>query len=275
MALVPMSSPVFGKRPTRPSTGTSPPPSDPSSLEYSSTLVNGFTPSPVVWSGRQWRTNMGSTWNSGMDHCLRVNGNRARFELHNTPLDRSSGDPDPAKRRSEISGSLYGDPTTLPNNVTLWGAMQFNHHSWSDPAGMALLTGGVHGQIHMGHGLGGSPALAFRRNSRGDLKITTRGEFDTSGTTRYEKPLSFDAVHDLVYRVNLHERGGALTVWLDGLKIVDVFGASIGSHYADSYWNVGCYYAGGVTCPVVAEYGNHVYPSPNDLSARIANAPVW
>ncbi len=282
-ALVPFATPAWGKPPPHAKGGKS---TDDGSTddgstdtgstdtEYQSTLVNGYTPSPNSWGGREWRTNMGSTWNEGMDHCFRVTQNRARFELRNSTVDHSSNDPD-TTRRSEISGSLYGDPTRLPNNVTLWGALQFNHHSWSDPAGMAKLWGGVHGQIHMGKSLGGSPALAFRRNKRGELKITTRGEFNTSGTTRYEKPLSFDQVHDLVYRVKLHEVGGALTVWLDGQKIIDVFGVSIGSHHAECYWAVGCYYSGGITCPVVAEYGNHVYPGTKDLSARIASPPIW
>lgn len=129
--------------------------------------------------------------------------------------------------------------------------------------------------IHIGSTFGGSPAVAFRRRENGNLRITTRGEFNTSNTTRYDKPLSFGQVHDLVYRVVLDPKVGELTVWLDGVKIVDIRGQSIGASTAECHLQLGAYYAGGITCPVVAEYANHVYPSPTDLSARIGNLPVW
>lgn len=243
---------------------------------YNSTLVSGLTPSPYFWAGRKWRPNMGSTWYPNMDYSFRVTQNRARFELRKTSHDHAQNE-ESTKYRTEISGSLYGDPTRLPNGVPLWGAMSFIHHHWDDPVGMAALYGGVHGQIHIGSTFGGSPAVAFRRHKSGELQITTRGELDSSGsgTVRYRGACAFDQVHDLVYVVVLHPTNGSLTVWLDRKKIVDVKGVSIGTHYAESYWNVGCYYSGGVTCPVIAEYANHVYPASTSLSSRTTTTPLW
>jgi hypothetical protein len=241
---------------------------------YRSTLNDGITPSPLAWAGRKWRCNMGSTWNRSMDHCLRLADSRARFEIRPTPNDRSKND-DAPKLRSELSGSLPGSRERLPNGVALWGATSFIHHRWADPAGMAERTGGVHGQIHIGKTFGGSPALAFRRNKRGEFAVTTRGEHDPESRVRHVGALPFDQVHDLVYRLVLDPSDGALAVWLDGRQIVDVRGQSIGSQHAESYWAVGCYYAGGASCPVVAEYANHVYPAPVNLSGRIRRRPAW
>lgn len=241
---------------------------------YRSTLIDGVTPPTLFWSGREWRANMGSTWTRGMDHSLRLTRQKARFEVRPSSRDRREKDR-PGTLRSELSGSVKGDPARLPNGVPLWGAMSFIHRRWSDPEGMATRTGGVHGQVHMGSKFGGSPALAFRRDPAGLFRITTRGEHDAESRTRYSGPLSFDQVHDVVYRVVLHPTRGALSVWLDGSKILGVSEQSIGSHHADSFWIVGCYYSGGATCPVVAEYAHHQYPDRADLSSRIARRPAW
>jgi hypothetical protein len=238
---------------------------------YRSTLVNGLTPGHIEWNGREWRCAMGSTWHPGMDHCLRLAPDRARFEIRPGEYDRGPGDP-VAKRRSEIR---FPKSPRLPNDVPLWGAMSFVHHQWEDPTGMAANWGGVHGQLHIGSTFGGSPAVAFRRTPRGDFAITTRGEGDRDGTRRYERPLPFDDVHHLVYRVVLSPRQGALQVWLNGDSVLDLRGVSIGSGDAECYWSLGCYYAGGVTCPIVAEYGDHIYPGPANLSGRIRFRPDW
>jgi hypothetical protein len=75
--------------------------------------------------------------------------------------------------------------------------------------------------------------------------------------------------------VLLDPDAGELDVWLDGRQVVSVTGASIGSRIGGSYWCVGCYYSGGISCPVVAEYANHEFPSNRELSARIADRPAW
>ncbi|CAA9496658.1 MAG: hypothetical protein AVDCRST_MAG44-505 [uncultured Sphingomonas sp.] len=243
----------------------------PDALSYQSTLQDGFTPSHIHWNGRKWRCTAGSTWQPNLDHCLRLTSRKARFEIRNSAADRAVRDP-VDKRRSELH---YPKRPRLPNDVPLWAAMSFIHHRWDDPRGMADLWGGVHGQIHMGSTFGGSPAVAFRRSRDGAFRITTRGENATKNTVRYEAPLAFDRVHDLVYRLVLSPTDGALAVWLDGRKVVDLTGESIGSRHAECYWNFGCYYAGGVTCPVVAEFGNHVYPDTPDLSRRVAAPPAW
>jgi hypothetical protein len=246
--------------------------SDAGILRYRSTLVNGLTPEDIDWDGRKWRCTMGSTWHAGMDYCLRLSEGMARFELHDTIFDRPAGDPD-RKRRSELH---YPKRPRLPNDVPLWGAMSFIHHSWADPSGMARLTlGGAHGQIHIGSKAGGSPAVAFHRYKDGNFLVTTRGEQESGNTKRYKAPLAFDRPHDLVYRVVLSPTNGSLAVWLNRQKIVDLDGVPIGSHFAESYWNIGAYYYGGVTCPIVAEFANHVYPSPETLLKRTAITPAW
>lgn len=241
---------------------------------YSSTLVRELTPATVAWSGRDWRCSMGSTWTPGLEHCLRLTERSARFEIRNTPNDRSKGD-EPYKRRSEISGKTSTDQPVLPNDVELWSAMSFVHQAWDDPAGMARLKGGVHGQVHMGRSFGGSPAVAFRRTADGKFTVTTRGQNATQNARQYIGRLTFDRPHDLVYRLVLSPTNGSLAVWLDGDKVVDVSGASIGSSFADSYWNIGCYYAGGITSPVIAEYANVVYPGTLNLEDRIKSPPPW
>lgn len=244
--------------------------------EYISTLVNGKTPSPYFWGGRDWRVNAGSFWTNNMDHSVMVSpaGKKVRLEIRNTSNDRSINDRS-TKRRAELSGSIYGDPTRLRNGVSLWGAFSTKHLGWADPAGMDELAGGVYGQIHMGNTFGGSPAVAFRRRSDGTFRITTRGEFDTEGTTRYQAPLSFDQVHDVVYNLVLDPVKGSLKVWIDGSQVVNVSDVSIGSRHADSYWAMGVYFSRGITSPVVAEYANHVYPSVTSIAGRVQAPPPW
>lgn len=239
--------------------------------QYHSTLVNGLTPGHINWTGRSWRCAMGSTWNPDMDYSLRLSPDRARFEIREGPLNRGPGD-DVGKRRSEIR---FPKSPRLPNGVSLWGAMSFVHHQWDDPAGMAANRGGVHGQLHIGSTFGGSPAVAFRRTRKGAFAITTRGERDPDGTRRYERPLAFDALHSLVYRVVLSPKDGALQVWLNGDSVLDARGVSIGSSDAQCYWSLGCYYSGRITCPIIAEYGDHIYPSETDLRSRIKIKPNW
>lgn len=243
--------------------------------KYYPTVNPTLTPAKMSFAGRRWRTNMGASWITDMPHSLRMTstGSRVRFEIRNTTNDRSINDSSD-KRRAELSGSLLGDSTRLPNGQSLWGAFSTIHAPWADPAGMSKLTGGVYGQIHMGS-FGGSPAVAFRRRQDGSFRITTRGEFNTAGTVRYQAPLTFGEVHDIVYNVVLHPTAGSLKVWVDGRLVVNVANVSIGSTQGGSYWAFGAYFAGGVTSPVVAEYANHVYPSTTSLSGRVTSRPAW
>ena len=228
------------------------------------------------WQGRRWRVNAGPVFDPQTAYAIQTDPDqtRIRFELRNGPNDRSPRD-DAGTRRAELSGSLRGDRQRLPNGTPLWGAMQFRHHAWSDPTGMKALTGGVYGQIHMGSGFGGSPALAFRRNRDGLFVITTRGQYDPAGTTHFAEAVSFDEAHDLVYRVVLDPIAGSLSVWLDGRRIVAREGISIGHDNAESYWNFGLYFSGGIAGRVSAEYAGHVYPAPASLAARAASPLRW
>lgn len=242
--------------------------------DYLPTIDPIYTPGEMNWVGRTYRVNAAATDYPNLPHSLKrgVNWSRLRFEVRPTDPSMESK---LEKRRSELSGSVYGDPTRLPNGVTLWGAFSVNQLPWGDPVGMKSTYGGVYGQIHMGSKVGGSPALAFRRHQNGNFRITTRGEFNDAGTTRYDAALSWGVVHDVVYAVVLHPTAGKLRVWVDGRKLVDVSNVSIGHTMADSYWNFGLYFPGGVTGSVAAEYAHHVYPAKADLSGRVTSAPAW
>ena len=244
--------------------------------DYVATLSPTYTPSEISWAGRKWRVNSGATYVTDMGHSVRVTPyrNRVRIELRNTSNDKTASDSS-SVRRAELSGSLYGDPTRLPNGQSLWGAFSSRHDAWADPAGMKALTGGVYGQIHIGSKFGGSPALAFRRKSDGRYRITTRGEFSTASTVRYEGVVPFGTVHDVVYNVVLHPTAGSLRVWINGVQVVNVANVSIGHSNAESYWNVGAYFSGGITSPVVTEVANHVYPAPTSLATRVTSRPAW
>lgn len=255
--------------------------SEPASPSATGT-VEGYHPITIAagpgaetqWQGRTWRVNAGAVLDEALSYAVQSDADQARirFELRDTARDRSPRDT-PDTRRAELSGSLYGDRGRLPNGVPLWGAMLFRHHAWSDPAAMRALTGGVYGQIHMGSRVGGSPALAFRRSREGLFMVTTRGQHDEEGSVHLRQPLSFDAAHDLVYRVVLHPTEGSLAVWLDGALVVDQAGISIGHEDAGSYWNFGLYFSGGISGSVSAEYAAHVYPARADLLWR-ARAPL-
>jgi hypothetical protein len=175
--------------------------------------------------------------------------------------------------RAELGGSYTAYPR-LPNGQILWGAFSTRITSTNN-------TGGVHGQIHMGSTAGGSPALAFRTSSDGPsvLKITTNSQSGsgTTGSVTRKAITNFDrgVVHDIVYRVKLDPYHGSLTVWIDRVKVLDLPDVPIGHSNAEHYWNFGAYYSGGINSTVVAEYGNHVYPSTVDLSARTTTTPAW
>lgn len=243
---------------------------DSSYSAYGSTLVNGYTPKYPTWLGQTWAADMGSTWNPNMDHCWRSGFAKSRFELHNTTADRSSADPS-TKRRTELHDKKH----LLANGVEYWGAYSFIDHSWSDPAGMnTKTTGGAHFQMHMP--AGGSPAFAFRRYKDGTFQITTCGDNDpVNNHKRYSQVLSFDAVHDIVYRCVIHPTAGQLDVWLDGKQVLSLRNQSIGTSSSGCYPCHGLYYGGGVTCTIVSERGNIAAPTTVNLSARIANAPAW
>ncbi len=241
---------------------------------YFSTLNPTLTDPQIGWNYRQWRVNAASTDYADLDHSLMrsKNWNRLRFEVRKSDPPMSSNT---AKRRSELSGSVYGDKTRLPMGESLWGAFSTKHQTWTDPVGMQSTYGIVFGQIHMGSKVGGSPALAFRRKHDGLFRITSRGEFDDGGSVRYETSLSYDQAHDFVYNVTLHPTKGRLRVWHNTRLIIDVSDISIGHSAGDSYWNVGLYAPKGVTDPVSVEVANHVYPSPSSLADRTTYLPAW
>lgn len=240
---------------------------------YSMLGSNGLMPeSGISFAGKtNWRAACGATWNTGMAHSIRRSAGhkRLRFELRDTTKDKTDGD-DSDTRRAELKNTS----DKLYNNIDYWGALSFIHYRWADPAGMAELYGGVYMQLHMGD-FGGSPAVAFRRHKSGQFLITTRGQNNTSNTKRYLAPLAWDTKHDIVYRVRFHPSYGQLDVWLNGTKIVGITNQSIGSNVAGYRPYVGCYFSGGITCPIVAEVGNYVYPATVPLDARITNCPAW
>ncbi len=241
---------------------------------YIATTSPTYTAKQIGWSGRQWRVNSAATKYPDLDHSIQRSATwqKLRFEVRKSDPQMESK---PAKRRAELSGSVYGDPTRLPNGQSLWGAFSTVHHPWADPEGMLSTYGIVFGQIHMGSKVGGSPAVAFRRRQNGTFRITTRGELDNKGSVRFEGPLKYGQVHDFVYNLVLHPTRGRLRVWLNGEMIVNVRDQSIGHSAADHYWNVGVYAPGGVTSPVSLELGNHVYPSRESLFDWTTSSPTW
>ena len=119
---------------------------------------------------------------------------------------------------------------------------------------------------------GASPGFAFRV-SKGGLRITTRGE-GQGNMVRYDGPLSFGKVNDVVYRFIIGQNG-ALDVWLNGEKVL-AFRGPVGPDANGSYFCMGPYYGGGITCPVVQEYGNIApFPSQTSLAGRITSPPSW
>lgn len=209
---------------------------------------------------------MGSQWHQNMDHCWRFTKTRSRFELHNTSYDKGENDPS-TKRRSELHGHHDGD--TFAHGVEYWHAFSFNVHPFSDPGGMKDKPGTI---MQMHWPSGASPGFAFRVKN-GGLRITTRGE-GQHNTTRYDGPLSFGTVNDIVYRFVLGTNG-ALDVWLNGKKIL-AFRGPVGPDANGSYLCIGPYYASGITCPVVQEYGNIApFPSRTSLSSRVTSRPAW
>jgi hypothetical protein len=239
-----------------------------SAAGYQSTLVNGYTPQFPTWQGLMWSADMGSTWNKNMNYCWQATTQRSRFEVHNSPYDRAQDD-DVYKRRSE----LHANKNPVPNNTSLWGAFSFIDQPWSDPLGMSKTTGGSLVQMHGPDG--GSPPIAFRRWGTGHFVVTTVGDLDSNNHKRYDAPLSFNTMHDLVYRCVLSPNAGQLDVWLDGKQIVSLKNQSIGFSKSGCYICMGPYFPSGVTCPVVVEYGNWARPGTASLSSRISHRPVW
>lgn len=247
-------------------------------------LADEFTPLEIgplpaaqsVWADRFWRANTGAAQYPEKAYAVQTTLDKriVRFELRDSDRDRSKSDSG-TTRRAELSGSLYGCDERLPNGTPLWGAFSFRHSAWENPVGMAAKSGGVYGQIHMGSEFGGSPALAFRRGRDGRFRITTRGQFELDGTIHYDRSLTFDEPHDLVYRVSLHPTEGEISVWLDGDLVVEQARVSIGHDSAQSYWAFGLYFSGGIAGSVSAQYAHLAYPAPRSLRDRTTKSPAW
>jgi len=201
-----------------------------------------------------------------MSHCWNFTATKSRFELHNTTYDRGGNDPD-RKRRAELHG--HGSGETFAHGVQYWHAFSFIVHPFADPDGMRSHPGTI---MQMHWPTGASPCFAFRV-SKGGFRITTRGD-GQSNTTRYQGPLSFGSVNDVVYRFIIG-KNGALDVWLNGKKVL-AFRGPVGPDEDGAYFCMGPYYGGGITCSVVQEYGNIApFPSKTSLSGRITSKPAW
>lgn len=266
-----LTSLPFGQDPrkTSPFVTTSTTTEDSTFSLYNSTLISGFTPKYPAWFGQKWTAAMGATWYPNMPHSWRVTTNKSRFELHNTVDDRGQNDPS-TKRRTELHDKKH----LLTNGISYWGAYSSIDHSWSDPVGMQSTTGGAHFQMHMP--AGGSPAFAFRRDKYGNFLITTNGDNDPiNNHARYNGPLSFAQVHDIVYRCVIHPTNGELDVWLDRKLILSLRNISLGTSTSGCYPCYGLYYADGCTCNIVAEHANIAFPSTTSLTGRTTSSPSW
>jgi hypothetical protein len=201
-----------------------------------------------------------------MGYAWQTRANGCRFELHNTSNDRSSEDPT-TKRRAEIHDKVH----LCDVGKVYWGAFSFKDTAFSDPAGMKAFAAGSHFQMHMPGG--GSPVWALRRKGDGSSTITTN---PGGNKTRATFSVSFDAVHDCVYRQIIQPTNGELDVWIDGRQVLKYRGALSDSKSGNGYYPCyGPYYGSGMSGVIVVEYANIAPPSLSDLSARLTAAPAW
>ena len=229
----------------------------------------GMAPRFFNWLGTNWSDNSGQTWNQNLPYALGISDTRLRAELHDSPYDHGQNDPTD-KRRAEIHNKVG-----LLNNVTYWHAFSYLDQPWTNPAGQKKAGGGAIHQIHMPDG--GSPAIAFRRFPDGSFGVTTN---PGGNVKRFKMPMTYGQPHDIVYRFTLSSAGasnGALAVWVDGRKMLDLSGVAIGGAGNGYYLCLGAYYGSGLGGNrIIQEYGNIVpFPTLSDLSSRIAAPPAW
>jgi hypothetical protein len=112
---------------------------------------------------------------------------------------------------------------------------------------------------------------------------------DTSAsinTPRSQTP--WDAGNDLVYYFEQHETTGVLKLWLNGDLIVDEDPLPLGASGGGTYLGVNAYFAEGITCPVVNQFANFVFPFSGGLAGsalpdsnsdgvpdRVSSPPAW
>jgi hypothetical protein len=245
-------------------------------MTYTPTLVNGLQPKYPAFDGQKWSAGMGSVWNVNMPHSVQFDTNKVRFELQNTPQDRGSGDPI-HKRRSELANQRHAR-----NKVEFWEAFTFIMQPWADRAGMKAKFGSTAASLHqMKWPTGNSPAYCLRVTGDAFLRVTTSKD-GSANSKRYtgSKRMDDGLPHNVVIRSILRgDNAAELDVWVDGVQLLRQRGVPIGSLLKDGYRpSIGPYFAAGITCPIVVEYGNLVHlaiPNPTLMNARIATAPAW
>jgi len=239
----------------------------------------GLAPPRIVWGGTRGLVSGGATAVPGLEHALAtsLDGRILSTEIRNTPNDRRSADR-PVVRRSEISFS----ETRYRNGQEYWMAISVLPVQYSRENSLRRVAGagGPFVQLHADDT--GSPAFALRRTPEDRLRVTAvggrqRGE----GATYCDLGWTLDAPHHLVIRFNIDPRHGALTVWMDGVAIVNAQNIPLGlaAPGRGSFVKIGCYYPRGIgpdpEASVTNMFANYIPPQFSSLLALVAARPAW
>lgn len=170
---------------------------------------------------------------------------------------------------------------TVPFGTTVEHSYSFRWDGALDPdPAKWTIIGQWHGVQDSGDA-GLSPPLSCELTGAGNLRIVTRYDAnavqteltDTHYTERYSQPLSAGAWHHLHFRIVFSFTGAAvLQVHLDGVKIIDLSGISMGYNDARGpRYQFGLYRAQDTAGTLVAYYANHEFAfGAGSLAQRIA-----
>lgn len=232
-------------------------------------------PGLATWAGAQIATDkailLNGVWyvteaDAAKSYAVQRHANydQVRFEVR-------SGDKWASDSVSVNRAELDGFPAEYPKSVTLWGA-----YSFVIEPGAAGSPDAYIGQLHQTAEAGYTsldPPLAFHLVGT-TLKVDTRTDNGTppagnpSAVTRY----SFDPVrgrwYNVVFKINIDPAGsGALEVWIDGTKVVNLSGIATGYNAAGNYWRIGVY-RNAETVTFALRFANVEFGT-TDLTARI------
>lgn len=240
--------------------------------------TRGVARGPVIWEGRPARISGGATHFRGLDHAIGVSAGDAivRLEVRNTPSDRREQDRAVA-RRSEIAFP----EARFPNGGDYWAAVSVRPERYSRPdsLGSTPEPGGPFFQIHADDA--GSPSVALRRTPDDRLCVTAAGAGSGVGIVYRTLDWRLDAPHHFVLRFRLDPRHGALSVWMDGARIVDArdIPLGLGKPGRGSFIKMGCYYPRGLgpdrEASVANAFASFIPPGATSLLGLVQSPPAW
>lgn len=187
-----------------------------------------------------------------------------RFEVRSGDKWASDGS---GVNRSEMDGF----PAEYPKGVTLWGA-----YSFAIEPGLPGSPDAYIGQLHQTTETGYSaldPPFAF--HLVGDtLKIDTRTDNGSppsgnpSAVTRYSFKPARGRWYNVVFKIKIDPAGtGLLSVWIDGVQVVNLTSIATGYNSVGNYWKFGVYRTA-ETVTFAIRYANMEFGT-TDLTARI------